>query len=113
VLWGDLVGPRLRVRTIAKPFNWILPRCRLTAPPCRLGRRADLRIRVDVDHPDFDQLRAAELMGDWRNSSSGVDWPAARRSAGIARSAQSGGLFSSGRLDAMWVADLGWSISWR
>ena len=54
------------------------PRCRLIAPPCRPRRRADLRIRVDVDHPGFDQLWAAELLGNRRKSSSGVDCPAAR-----------------------------------
>jgi hypothetical protein len=77
VLGPDLVGPRLRVRPIAKP-NRTRPRCRLTAPPCRPRRRADLRIRVDVDHPGFDQLRAVAFIGDRCKSCSGVDCPAAR-----------------------------------
>ena len=66
------------------------------APPCRPGRRANLRIRVDVDHPGFDQLRAAEFMGDRRNYCSGGDCLAPRRSARFAGLAQPGRLLTSG-----------------
>ena len=94
----NLIGPRLRVRTTARRINWIPPRCRLAAPPCRPGRRANLRIRVDVDHPGFDQLRAAGFMGDRCNSCSGVDCLARRRSARFAGLAQPGRLLTSARL---------------
>jgi hypothetical protein len=48
--------------------GWVL------GPSGGLRRRADLRVRIDVDHPTLDQLRASRLLWSWRQSGSARRW---------------------------------------